>query len=314
MLQKPNTVLVGTSVDNTGAAASNGQVIAINAETGAGINYSVSWPTGVKAIQLAVKTASGLKKSAIITKGMVKSMTADGECAYAAKTESTVSFDWTGVTLVAGRRYVIRLIYKDLYEHPGQFTHTYEHIATATDTIDTLGAALAAKINAHKGARCVASYTAGDDVLLCTAKTMTANMTSMMGKEGITPYSQVQMTGVAYYTIPNSAFSSHSAIPGIAITVVSSDPGKGNPYIVRDREQAALAYKGITYRTTWPIIKPELNVNVVNGTYDTLVIESAVNYQSPDNQYVKSTDIATEVYVSAGQGLEALRDAIALWA
>lgn len=313
MLQKPNTVLVGTAVVNTGVASSNGHVIAINAETGAGIDYSTAWPTGINAIQLGLKTASGIKKSAVITKGMVKNITADGQCAYSAKTESTVSFDWTGVTPVAGYRYVIRLIYKDLYEHPGQFTHTYEHIAKTGDTIDTIGTSLAAKINAHKGARCTATYTEATDVLLCTAKTMTANMTSMMGKEGITPYSQVQMTGVAYYTVPNSAFSSHSAIPGIVITVVASDPGKGNPYIVRDREQDALAYKGITYRTTWPIIKPELNVNL-SSTYDTLVIESTNSYQSPDNQYVKETDVATEVYVAAGQGLEALRDAIAAWA
>ena len=56
MLQKPNTVLVGTAVDNTGAGANVGEVIAINAETGAGINYSSSWPSGVNAIQLALKT------------------------------------------------------------------------------------------------------------------------------------------------------------------------------------------------------------------------------------------------------------------
>lgn len=313
MLQKPNTVLVGTSVDNTGAAASNGNIIVLNAETGAGINYSSSWPSGVNAIQIGLKTASGIKKSAVIRKGSVRNITADGECAYSAKTESSVSFDWTGVTPVTGYRYVIRLIYKDLYEHPGQFTHTYEYIVKAGDTIDTIGNALAAKINAHKGARCTATYTEATDVLLCTAKTMTANMTSMMGKEGITPYSQVQMTGVAYYTVPNSAFSSHSAIPGITIAVTASDPGKGNPYIVRDREQDALAYKGITYRTTWPIVKPELNVNL-SSTYDTLVIESVSKYQSPDNQYVKETELATEVYVAAGQGLEALRDAIAAWA
>lgn len=313
MLQKPNTVLVGTAVDNTGAGANVGEVIAINAETGAGIDYSTAWPAGVNAIQLALKTASGLKKSAVIKKGAVKNMTGNGECAYAAKVESSVSFDWTGVTPVAGYRYVIRLIYKDLYEHPGQFTHTYEHIATATDTIDTIGASLEAKINAHKGARATAAYTAGTDVLLITAKTITANYSSMMGKDGITPYSQVQMVGTCYYTIPNSAYSSHSPIPGIVVATVASDPGKGNPYIVRDREQDALAYKGITYRTTWPIIKPELNVNL-SSTYDTLVIESEAEYQSPDNQYVKSTGLATEVYVAASQGLEALRDVIAAWA
>ena len=61
-------------------------------------------------------------------------------------------------------------------------------------------------------------------------------------------------------------------------------------------------------------IKPELTVDLgATSTYDTLVVEFEKGYQSPDNQYNKSTAIAAELYIVAGQGAEALRDGIALW-
>ena len=314
MLQKPNTVFVGTQYNATPETSiAAGDVVLVNGDTGAVCDLLNI--DNCNTIQLGLVQADGttIKKTQHIFKHNMRNAIYN---AYSAKVESAVSFDLTGVTLVPGYRYVFRLIYKDLYEHPGQYTHSYEHIATATDTVDTLGAAIVAKINAHTGARCTATYTAATDVILCTAKTMTAYDKPMMGKEGINLYSQVQMTGVAYYTVPNSAFSSHTAIPGIVIATTASKPGKGNPYVIRDREQAALAYKGITYRTTWPIIKPELNVNL-SETYDELVLEFAMHYQSPDNQYVKSTDLAAEIYTENSRGdndLDDLREAIMIWA
>lgn len=315
MLQKPNTVFVGTQVNaapETSFAA--GDIVLIDAATGA--VKDLADIADCNSIQLGLVKADGttINKTQVIGKSNVKNLLYN---AYAAKTEAAVSIDWTGVTLVAGYRYVVRIIYKDLYEHPGQFTHSYEVIATAADTVDTLGASFAAKINAHKGARATATYTAGTDVLLITAKTITANMASMAGKEGISRYSQVQMAVATYYTIPGSPFSGGmKAIPGIVTAVTVSDPGKGNPYVIRDREQDALSYKGITYRTTWPIIKPELNVDLAE-TYDEFVIEFDKAYQSPDNQYVKATDLAAEIYTEAGEGtsdLDDLRTAIAVWA
>ena len=92
------------------------------------------------------------------------------------------------------------------------------------------------------------------------------------------------------------ALNVYEPVVGATVVTTQSKPGKGNPYIVRDREQDALGYKGITFRTTWPIIKPELNVNLAKS-YDTLVTEYTVNYQSPDNQYVKGTDLTAEVYI-----------------
>ena len=45
-----------------------------------------------------------------------------------------------------------------------------------------------------------------------------------------------------------------------------------------------------------------------------LIIEFNKGYQSPDNQYVKSTDLAAEIYVEAGTALATLAGLIKDWA
>ena len=317
MMQKPNTVFVGTQVNTAGTSLAAGDIVVINATTGA-----VMATTGIAAadsIQLGYVKSYGVSiaNTQVIAKNSVKSITPNGTCAYVAKTVAASTIDFTGVTVVSGYRYVVRVIYKDLFEHPGQFTHSYEVVAAAGETATTMATKFFDRINAHKGARVTATNgTAG--IVVMTAKSVVDNGFATQGKEAITPYSQVSMKVVAYFSNPTTFFTSkYNAIPGITITTTESKPGKGNPYIVRDREQAALGYKGITYRTEWPIIKPELNVDLTK-TYDTLVLEYSRAYQSPDNQYVKSTDLAAEVYViasGAGAGdAEALRDQIASWA
>ena len=313
MMQKVNTVFVGKKVNTAGSTLVVGDIVAINALTGAVI--ATADIATAEAIQLgyvrgvgAADANANIVKTQVISKNNVNNITADGECAYVAKTEAAASIDFTGVTPVAGNRYVIRVIYKDLYEHPGQFTHSYEVIATAADTIDTIGNKFAARINTHKGARATATYTTGTDVLLISAKVVDGFGTA--GKEAITPYSQVQMQVVAYFTNASDITGAQNAIPGITISnAVVSKPGKGNPFIVRDREQAALGYKGITFRTHWPVIKPELNVNL-SATYDTMVIENWNSYQSPDNQYVKTTPMATELYVVADELVAGATDSL----
>lgn len=44
---------------------------------------------------------------------------------YSAPVEDKIVISADSCTVTAGYRYVLRLIYRDLYEHPGQFTHTY---------------------------------------------------------------------------------------------------------------------------------------------------------------------------------------------
>jgi len=314
MLQKPNTVFVAKKINTAGTSLVAGDIVVINAETGAvsASNTITALATAPKAIQLGfVKTDGTITKTQVIGRKNIKNLQYG---AYVAKTVATATINFTNVVPVIGHRYVIRCIYRDIYEHPGQFTHSYETIATTTAPAD-LAIALNKIINASSSAR-VTSAIAGNIITL-TAKSVTDNGFGTQGKEAITPYSQVQMRVVAYTTNPNAPYtiSAKDAIIGITITQVESQPGKGNAYIVRDREQAALGYKGITYRTEWPVIKPELNVDLA-ATYDTLVIEFDKEYQSPDNQYVKSTDLAAELYVDhANTGtLSALNDLILAWA
>ena len=316
MLQKTNTVFVGKEVNTSGSTLAVGDVVLIDASTGMPVNFTDAVELNELQIGLVSKIGNSdkeaeIKRTQTIARDKVLSMVYD---IYSSKDESEVKIDFSGATIVPGYRYVVRLIYKDLYQHPGQFTHSYESIATGASTTDSICTDITNKINNHKGARSTAEYNSTTGVITVTAKEITANSRGMAGKEGISPYSQVQMTAVVYHTIPGSAFSSgYRSVDGVGIEVTPSSPGKGNPYVIRDREQAALAYKGITYRTTWPIIKPELNVNL-DADYDEFVIEFSKSYQSPDNQYVKSTDLAAEVYVPNSKGLSNLKVTLAAWA
>ena len=260
--------------------------------------------TQVTAQDGSVATTPVIKYSAPIKKGSVKSIVFN---AYSAATEDKLVFDFNTFAPEVGRRYVIRFIYRDLYEHPGQYTKTYEVIATTTVLNDLLQA-LKARINKDSGRRIVVKATTDIDEttdvttgavkLVATALPKTDNE----GKESINPYTQVSMTAVMYYTYPAATgFASKIKydIPGLDITKTAGTPGKGNWKIVRDREQAALAYKGITYRTTWPysLLKPALRVEE-NETYDQVVVEFENKYLTPDNQLNSTTKQAAEAYIT----------------
>jgi hypothetical protein len=320
MMQKPNTVIIGkqTYVTQKAPGAANaltvGDIVVINPANG-NVCAIADLTSAVEAIQIGyVKTIgtttadAEIIKSSFIKKNAITSLTANGTCAYVAKTEASSVVEFSGMTPTIGYRYVLRIVYKDLYEHPGQFTHSYEVIATSVNPA-VLSAAFAARITTHTGSRVTATDD-GTSTLTITAKVITG--TGYDGVNAINSYSQVAMEVFAYVTNPSAAFSAQSAITGLTITTTASKPGRGNWKIVRDRERAALGYKGITNRTEYPVIQPDLTVDAT-ATYDTLVIEYRKEYQSPDNQYVKTTDLAAEVYIVAGQGAEALRDGIAAW-
>lgn len=304
MLKNPNTVFVGSKFNAAGTSLAAGDVVLINANTGAVLAAANIATTD--AIQLGFVKSTGtvndIKKTGIIKKSNIKKSVYS---AYDAKVEASSVITIVNDSVIAGKRYVVRVVYKDIYEHPGQFTHSYETYSNTASTPTTIVAALAKAINAHTGARVTATAVAG--VLTLTAKEVVLNGFGTAGKEAISPYSQVEMDVFLYYTDPTKPLTNaYEPVVGATVVTTKSKPGKGNPYIVRDREQDALGYKGITFRTTWPIIKPELNVNLAKS-YDTLVTEYTVNYQSPDNQYVKGTDLTAEVYIdnSASTGSKA---------
>ena len=49
---------------------------------------------------------------------------------YAAKSEEVVTIGAISGTITAGTEYVLRIVYNDITEHPGQFTQTYRCIVT----------------------------------------------------------------------------------------------------------------------------------------------------------------------------------------
>lgn len=212
------------------------------------------------------------------------------------KVEDEIVITATKVTPEVGHRYVLRLVYNDIYEAPGQFTHTYEVIAKTTAPGDLVGA-FAKKINKHKEARVTANANAA--VLTLTAKEIPYN-------EGITldhGYTQVSVEAFMWTTIPSGLLSNVMCpISNLTITRTQGTPGKGNAYIVRDREYAAMGYRGITHRANgiYPYIAPEFRSDL-SAKYDTITMEWDNKYLSDDNQYIKTTPLAVEMYIVKDQ-------------
>lgn len=215
---------------------------------------------------------------------------------FVAKAEDKIVITATSVTPEVGHRYVLRLVYNDIYEHPGQFTHTYEVIAKTTNAEDLI-TSFKNKINKHKEARVVA--TSGAAVLTLTAKEMPYNEGIMLDAN----YSQVSVEAFMWTTIPSGLLSNVMyPIAGLTIAKTQGTPGKGNAKIVRDRENAAFGYRGITHRANgvYPYIAPEFRSDL-SAEYDTISIEWDNKYLSDDNQYIKTTPLAAEIYVVKNQ-------------
>lgn len=215
---------------------------------------------------------------------------------FVAKAEDKIVITATNVAPEVGHRYVLRLVYNDIYEAPGQFTHTYEVIAKTTapkDLVDTF----VKKINKHKEARVTASASAA--VLTLTAKEIPYN-------QGVTldhGYTQVSVEAFMWTTIPSGLLSNaRYPISNLTIAKTQGTPGKGNAYIVRDREDAAMGYRGITHRANgiYPYIAPEFRSDL-SAEYDTITMEWDNKYLSDDNQYIKTTPLAVEMYIVKDQ-------------
>lgn len=205
---------------------------------------------------------------------------------FVAKAEDKIVITAANVVPEIGHRYVLRLVYNDIYEAPGQFTHTYEVIAKTTAPKDLIDA-FVKKINKHKEARVTASASAA--VLTLTAL-----------DHG---YTQVSVEAFMRTTIPSGLLSNVMyPISNLTIAKTQGTPGKGNAYIVRDREDAAMGYRGITHRANgiYPYIAPEFRSDL-SAEYDTITMEWDNKYLSDDNQYIKTTPLAVEMYIVKDQ-------------
>jgi len=209
------------------------------------------------------------------------------------KSEQVITFDLTSVTPVVGTEYFIRIVYKDMHEHPGQFTATYRVVSTDTDR-DTLGAALVAKIMAHSGRRVSASYNSSSDVITLTGLPIPDCTSSV---NDIDKFKMVEFDAFLNYV--DSDGNWQTFVGKASDTPVSY--GNGTWEQVRDAEKFELGYLGVTNQTKFPVIKPDMRT-VKDEKYSTIVIEHRKSYVAPNNQGPELASLRTVIYFPCGSG------------
>lgn len=208
---------------------------------------------------------------------------------YSAKAEKVLTLGAISDTIVLGREYVLRIVYKDIPEHPGQFTKTYRYTATNTDAEDTFDG-LRAAVNKDADRRITVS---GTTTLIVTGKEIPECCT---GLNDIDKFSMVDFDVYLNYVDNDGHWQTVTSTQTLT-TALSY--GSGNWEQIRDLEKASLGYLGITNQTQFPVNQPDF-LTVVDETYNLLVIEHDKSYQSPDNQYAKQTALSTVLAIADG--------------
>lgn len=246
----------------------------------AGEKINVTMPDGNVAQKANIEFSNEIQKSS-------KPSAVIGQ--HVKPTQDKVVITLTNATIVAGHRYVLRVLYKDIEANNFQFTHTYEVYAESNEA-QKLAEAFVKKINAHKNRRIQAENAAA--VLTLTAMVKDDNE----GVYSLNEYSVVDMEVSLYHTVPGALLANQpEAVSGATIVKTPGNPGKGFWKQVRDAEVRYMGYKGHVFTGAYPEV--EQARKVVEGTsYDYAVIENDNLYLSNDNQYIKTTPLTTEVY------------------
>lgn len=246
----------------------------------AGEKINVTMPNGNVAQKANIEFSNEIQKSS-------KPSAVIGQ--HVEPTQDKVVITLTDATIVAGHRYVLRVLYKDIEANSFQFTHTYEVYAESNEA-QKLAEAFVKKINAHKNRRIQAENTTA--VLTLTAMVKDDNE----GVYSLNEYSVVDMEVSLYHTVPGALLANQpEAVSGATIAKTPGNPGKGFWKQVRDAEVRYMGYKGHVFTGAYPEV--EQARKVVEGTsYDYAVIENDNLYLSNDNQYIKTTPLTTEVY------------------
>ena len=246
----------------------------------AGEKINVTMPDGNVAQKANIEFSNEIQKSS-------KPSAVIGQ--HVEPTQDKVVITLTNATIVAGHRYVLRVLYKDIEANNFQFTHTYEVYAESNEA-QKLAEAFVKKINAHKNRRIQAENAVA--VLTLTAMVKDDNE----GVYSLNEYSVVDMEVSLYHTVPGALLANQpEAVSGATIVKTPGNPGKGFWKQVRDAEVRYMGYKGHVFTGAYPEV--EQARKVVEGiSYDYAVIENDNLYLSNDNQYIKTTPLTTEVY------------------
>lgn len=247
----------------------------------AGEKINVTMPNGTVAQKANIEFSNEIQKSskpsAVIDR-------------HVEPTQDKVVVTLTDATIVAGHRYVLRVLYKDIEANNFQFTHTYEVYAESNEA-QKLAEAFVKKINAHKNRRIQAEENAA---AVLTLKAMVKDDNE--GVYSLNEYSVVDMEVSLYHTVPGALLANQpEAVAGATIEKTPGNPGKGFWKQVRDAEVRNMGYKGHVFTGAYPEV--EQARKVAEGiSYDYAVIENDNLYLSNDNQYIKTTPLTTEVY------------------
>lgn len=246
----------------------------------AGEKINITMPDGNVAQKVNIEFSNEIQKSS-------KPSAVIGQ--HVEPTQDKVVITLTNATIVAGHRYVLRVLYKDIEANNFQFTHTYEVYAESNEA-QKLAEAFVKKINAHKNRRIQAENATA--VLTLTAMVKDDNE----GVYSLNEYSVVDMEVSLYHTVPGALLANQpEAVSDATIAKTPGNPGKGFWKQVRDAEVRYMGYKGHVFTGAYPEV--EQARKVVEGTsYDYAVIENDNLYLSNDNQYIKTTPLTTEVY------------------
>lgn len=298
MFTKPSQVIIGKKV-NLAAADLNALTVGditivdenmvIAAAPAEAKSLYIGVCTGKEEITLpdgTTKEVSIVKWSDRIQKASKPSFVATD---FEEPVNAKIEIDLTNAELVVGHRYVLRILYKDMDIANFQFTHTYEHVATS-EIVDDLGNALLKQINKHPNRRVNATYAAGVLTLVAKDKNYDNSV------EALDEYSIVSMEASLYVTIPGAILSNQpEKVTGAVITTTAGNPGKGFWKQVRDAERRAMGYRGHVMTGAYPSVEQERMVTK-DAEYNYVTIENDNLYLSPDNQYIKTTPVLTEVY------------------
>lgn len=246
----------------------------------AGEKINVTMPNGTVAQKANIEFSNEIQKSS-------KPSAVIGS--HVEPTQYKVVVTLTNATIVAGHRYVLRVLYKDIEANNFQFTHTYEVYAESNEA-QKLAEAFVKKINAHKNRRIQAENAAA----VLTLKAMVKDDNE--GVYSLNEYSVVDMEVSLYHTVPGALLANQpEAVAGATIKKTPGNPGKGFWKQVRDAEVRNMGYKGHVFTGAYPEV--EQARKVAEGiSYDYAVIENDNLYLSNDNQYIKTTPLTTEVY------------------
>ena len=288
MFTKPSQVLIGTEVKIADwKTLTAGQITVVDE------NFKAATaPANAKSLYIGVCTGEDENGNKIVKwSDRIQKASKPAYAVNAAEdpVAAKIEINLASVTPVVGHRYVLRVLYKDMNIANFQFTHTYEHVATTTAAAD-LGEAILAKINKHANRRVNATFAGNKLTLTAKDKNYDNSVTSL------DEYSIVSMDASLYVTIPGALLGNQpEKVIGAEITKTEGKPGKGFWKQVRDTELRAMGYKGQVYTGTYPSIEQERMVEK-GAKYNNINIENDNLYLSPDNQYVKTTPVMTEIY------------------